>query len=81
MIKHKDVPEDKRGIYCPIDQSGGYCCGAACAWWVDDDERHGHCAALDWGRGDAESRADAPTGGVNAYVPCPMPEYDGYGRF
>ena len=52
MIKHKDVPDDRRGIYCPIDQSGGKCCGAACAWWVDEDEERGHCAALDWGRRD-----------------------------
>ena len=56
MIKHKDVSEDRRGIYCPIDQSGGKCCGAACAWWVDEDERHGHCAALDWGRRDDADR-------------------------
>ena len=50
MIKHKDVPEDRRGIYCPLGRDGIYCSGATCAWWVDDDDRHGHCAALDWGR-------------------------------
>lgn len=52
MIKRRDVPDEARGIYCPMPSEGGdaRCCGAACAWWVDDDERHGHCAALDWGR-------------------------------
>lgn len=50
MIKHKNVPEDKRGIYCPLDSDGIYCSGATCAWWVDEDEERGHCAALDWGK-------------------------------
>ena len=50
MIKHKDVDEERRGIYCPLGSDGARCYGAACAWWVDDDERRGHCAALDWGR-------------------------------
>ena len=76
MIKRKEVPDDKRGIYCPIDQSGGCCFGAACAWWVDDDERHGHCVVLDLG-----VRAEASSSGVSTYVPCPMPDYDGRGCF
>lgn len=50
MIKHRDVPDDRRGIYCPVGGDGAHCYGATCAWWVDEDERHGHCAALDWGR-------------------------------
>lgn len=60
MIKHRDVPEDKRGIYCPLgsDRGGVYCSWATCAWWVDDDERSGHCAALDWGRGRDDGKAD-----------------------
>ena len=49
MIKHKEVDEGRRGIYCPMSP-GDRCSGATCAWWVDDDESHGHCAALDWGR-------------------------------
>ena len=54
MIKHKSVPEDKRGIYCPMSSGGDgiYCSGATCAWWVDDDEERGHCAVLDLRRGD-----------------------------
>ena len=50
MIKHREVDEERRGIYCPLGRDGAYCSGATCAWWVDDDERRGHCAALDWGR-------------------------------
>ena len=59
MIKHKNVPEDRRGIYCPMSSGsdGIYCSGATCAWWVDEDERHGHCAALDWGRRDDADRS------------------------
>lgn len=56
MIKHKDVPDDRRGIYCPLGSDGARCYGAACAWWVDEDERRGHCAALDWGRRDDAGR-------------------------
>ena len=57
MIKHRNVPEDRRGIFCPMPSEGGdaRCCGAACAWWVDEDEERGHCAALDWGRRDDAS--------------------------
>ena len=57
MIKHKEVDEERRGIYCPMSP-GDRCSGATCAWWVDDDERNGHCAALDWGRGDGDAKAD-----------------------
>ena len=49
MIKHRDVDEERRGIWCPMRGTEGRCMGQACAWWVDDNERHGHCAALDWG--------------------------------
>ena len=52
MIKHKEVDEDRRGIYCPMRRTDGRCIAQACAWWVDDDEERGHCAALDWGRRD-----------------------------
>ena len=57
MIKHKDVPDDRRGIYCPLGDDGARCYGAACAWWVDEDEERGHCAALDWGRRDDADRS------------------------
>ena len=50
MIKGKSVDEKRRGIYCPLGSDGARCYGAACAWWVDEDEERGHCAALDWGR-------------------------------
>ena len=56
MIKHRDVPDDRRGIYCPLGGDGARCYGAACAWWVDEDEERGHCAALDWGRRDDADR-------------------------
>ena len=56
MIKHKDVPEDMRGIYCPMCAGEGRCIAQACAWWVDEDERSGHCAALNWGRRDDAGR-------------------------
>lgn len=52
MIKHKDVPEDKRGIFCPMRGTYGRCIGQACAWWVDEDEERGHCAMLDVRRDD-----------------------------
>ena len=50
MIKRKEADESRHGIYCPMRETDGRCIGQACAWWVDDDERRGHCAALDWGR-------------------------------
>lgn len=56
MIKTREVDEDRRGIYCPMRRTDGRCIAQACAWWVDDDERSGHCAALDWGRGEADGR-------------------------
>lgn len=80
MIKRKDVPEHARGIYCPVARDGIYCSGATCAWWVDDDESHGHCAALDWGRSADVPHSEAPSSRVSAYVPCPMPDYDGRGQ-
>lgn len=50
MIKKKEVGECLRGIYCPVrHERDARCIGQACAWWVDDDEESGHCAALDWG--------------------------------
>lgn len=42
MIKRADVDE-------------GRCIGQSCAWWVDEDEARGHCAALDWGRCDRDA--------------------------
>ena len=56
MIKTREVDEDRRGIWCPMRRTDGRCIAQACAWWVDDDERSGHCAALDWGRGEADGR-------------------------
>lgn len=52
MIKRKSVPDEARhGIYCPVrHERDARCIGQACAWWVDEDEERGHCAALDWGR-------------------------------
>ena len=59
MIKQKEVGEYLRAIYCPVRREcDARCIGQACAWWVDDDERNGHCAALDWGRGDGDAKAD-----------------------
>ena len=57
MIKSKSVDAERRGIYCPLGDDGARCYGAACAWWVDEDEEHGHCAALDWGRRDDADRS------------------------
>lgn len=56
MIKHKDVDETRRGIYCPMRGIEGRCIGQACAWWVDDDEERGHCAVLDVRRRDDADR-------------------------
>ena len=49
MIKHKEVDEARRGIYCPMRGTDGRCIGQTCAWWVDEDDERGHCAALDAG--------------------------------
>lgn len=56
MIKRSEVDERRRGIYCPMRGEGGRCMGQACGWWVDEDEKRGHCAALDWGRRDHADR-------------------------
>lgn len=51
MIKRKRVTDEgQHGIFCPMRGTEGRCIGQACAWWVDEDEERGHCAALDWGR-------------------------------
>ena len=53
MIKKKEIGEYLRAIYCPVrSERDARCMGQACAWWVDDGERRGHCAVLDWGRRD-----------------------------
>ena len=52
VIKNKSVDECRRGIYCPMRGTDGRCIGQACAWWVDEDERRGHCAVLDVRRSD-----------------------------
>ena len=57
MIKRADVDEARRGIYCPMRGEGSRCMGQACAWWVDEDEERGHCAALDWGGRDDADRS------------------------
>lgn len=36
--------------WVPARDVRNYAAGQVCAWWVDEDERHGHCAALDWVR-------------------------------
>ena len=58
VIKRKRVTDKaQHGIFCPMCYEGeGKCKGQACAWWVDDDEERGHCAALDWGRRDDAGR-------------------------
>ena len=57
MIKRKEADESRHGIFCPMCYEGeGKCKGQACAWWVDEDEERGHCAALDWGRRDDAGR-------------------------
>lgn len=52
MIKRADVDEARRGIYCPMRGEGSRCMGQTCAWWVDEDEKRGHCAVLDVRRSD-----------------------------
>ena len=56
MIKRKEADESRHGIFCPMRGTEGRCIGQACAWWVDEDEERGHCAALDWGRRDDADR-------------------------
>ena len=51
------MDEARRGIYCPMRGEGSRCMGQACAWWVDEDEERGHCAALDWGGRDDADRS------------------------
>ena len=55
VIKHKEVDESRHGIYCPMRRTDGRCIAQACAWWVDEDEERGHCAALDWGRSETDA--------------------------
>ena len=56
MIKRKEIDEALRGIWCPMRETDGRCIAQACAWWVDEDERHGHCVVLDVRRRDDADR-------------------------